>query len=377
MSTAKASAASAKRAAAKQRPAGGQARYLALIGAVIVALLAAAYATRKAAPPPAEPRPARRVAAAAEEPAAEDVDPSRLAEHVRELRREEASALPCDDTDASCVSWAGMGECKSNAGYMLESCKASCGLCGKERDARSTASTGGCRDEHPICSTWASIGECKSNPSFMHAQCRVACKLCQSDACNDKRTDCAERAENGGCYSRAGMRNECAWTCVSCSTVDSPKCTRDPAAAPAGGVGRVEAMFERIAGMGAVEGSPRSKVHVLSTSPWVVTIDDFLSEQEADALLAAGGANWSRSLAGDGVQQARTSSTSWCRETCLDDSSVQAVQLRVEALTGVPVQNAEYMQALRYMPGEYYKVHHDQNSPRSSAWGPRLYTFFM
>jgi len=29
------------------------------------------------------------------------------------------------------------------------------------------------------------------------------------------------------------------------------------------------------------------------------------------------------------------------------------------------------------MPGEYYKVHHDQNSPRSSAWGPRLYTFFM
>ena len=22
-------------------------------------------------------------------------------------------------------------------------------------------------------------------------------------------------------------------------------------------------------------------------------------------------------------------------------------------------------------------MHHDQNSPRSSAWGPRLYTFFM
>jgi hypothetical protein len=42
-----------------------------------------------------------------------------------------------------------------------------------------------------------------------------------------------------------------------------------------------------------------------------------------------GGAGWSRSLAGDGVQTARTSSTSWCsRPDCLADPTVQAVQNR-------------------------------------------------
>ena len=32
---------------------------------------------------------------------------------------------------------------------------------------------------------------------------------------------------------------------------------------------------------------------------------------------------------------------------------------------------------LRYESGQFYKVHHDQNSPRSSAWGPRMFTVFM
>ena len=32
---------------------------------------------------------------------------------------------------------------------------------------------------------------------------------------------------------------------------------------------------------------------------------------------------------------------------------------------------------LRYETGQYYRVHHDQNSPRSSAWGPRMFTVFM
>ena len=56
---------------------------------------------------------------------------------------------------------------------------------------------------------------------------------------------------------------------------------------------------------------------------------------------------------------------------------MKAVQARVEALTGVPQRNCEYMQLLQYEAGQYYNRHHDQNSPRSSAWGPRLYTFFI
>ncbi|KAL3912139.1 MAG: hypothetical protein SGPRY_008440, partial [Prymnesium sp.] len=35
------------------------------------------------------------------------------------------------------------------------------------------------------------------------------------------------------------------------------------------------------------------------------------------------------------------------------------------------------MQLLRYEEGQYYTEHHDQIAPRHSAWGPRIYTFFI
>ena len=46
-------------------------------------------------------------------------------------------------------------------------------------------------------------------------------------------------------------------------------------------------------------------------------------------------------------------------------------------LTRVPWKNAEHLQVLRYQPGQFYREHHDQNSPRASAWGPRMFTVFM
>jgi len=38
---------------------------------------------------------------------------------------------------------------------------------------------------------------------------------------------------------------------------------------------------------------------------------------------------------------------------------------------------AEYMQLLKYEVHEKYDTHHDQNSPRSSVWGERIYTVFV
>ena len=56
---------------------------------------------------------------------------------------------------------------------------------------------------------------------------------------------------------------------------------------------------------------------------------------------------------------------------------MQIIRERIANLTMVPSHNAEHLQMLRYETGQFYKVHHDQNSPRTSAWGPRIYTFFM
>ena len=50
----------------------------------------------------------------------------------------------------------------------------------------------------------------------------------------------------------------------------------------------------------------------------------------------------------------------------------QAIRARIVNVTRVPWKNAEHLQVLRYQPGQFYREHHDQNSPRYSAWGPRL-----
>ena len=291
----------------------------------------------------------------------------------------------CLDSVQACAGWAKEGECEANAAYMKGACKVSCGVCAPEPGAETVApfAITDCRDTNSNCATWASIGECETNPSFMKTQCPVTCRLCQSDDCHDyKDTDsyCASKAKGGGCYTVEGMREDCAWTCIACDLKLKPACKRDRSRTPSATEGSGDAMFEKIAGGGmATPSGRRYNVTVHSRDPWVLTIDDFLDEGEAERLLAAPGisSNWQRSQAGDGVLAARTSSTSWCRGACMRDTTINAVQDRVQALTRVPPENAEYLQVLQYHEGQFYKVHHDQNSPRSSAWGPRLYTFFM
>jgi len=288
----------------------------------------------------------------------------------------------CVDSNPSCEQWARSGECFKNEAFMRSNCRASCHECngGKPKPKK----LGGCEDTNDNCATWAAIGECDSNPGYMLEQCPVTCKMCQSDTCFDERKDCADRCKGGvesnysatlKCYYEPQLLDECAWTCGACKEhrFSKPQCKRAAGAKAAAVPGSVDKIFSSIA---EHEGAT-----VLSREPWVITIDNFLTSAESDAIIAAGsnsGTDWGRSMAGDGVQASRTSSTAWCQGRCLADPTVQAVEKRVsDLLGGIPMENAEPMQVLRYEEGQFYKTHHDQNSPRASAWGPRMFTVFM
>lgn len=39
------------------------------------------------------------------------------------------ATLECEDQDESCNTWARKGECRKNPGFMLKSCRKSCGMC--------------------------------------------------------------------------------------------------------------------------------------------------------------------------------------------------------------------------------------------------------
>jgi len=241
-------------------------------------------------------------------------------------------------------------------------------------DLPSAAELASCVDKNDECKHWGKAGECDINPKYMHAECPASCQRCQSAHCHDKNVGCAHWAAEGECRTNHDyMLAECAFSCKVCDVNFKAECRRDPTMAPAATAGTIDATFEL-----ALKRFPHLKPRVLHREPWIVEFQEFLTPHETDHVLKTAGHSFERSLAGDGVTPVRTSSTSWCNvETCLRDTLFQTVRARISNITRVPWQNAEHLQVLRYHPGQFYREHHDQNSPQYSAWGPRLYTFFM
>jgi len=83
----------------------------------------------------------------------------------------------------------------------------------------------------------------------------------------------------------------------------------------------------------------------------------------------------------DSVQSTgRTSENSWCshRNNCRNDTLVQRVHDRIAKVTGIPADNSEDLQLLKYEPGQFYKTHHDYiEHQRDRRSGPRILTFFL
>jgi len=288
---------------------------------------------------------------------------------------EEQDGEPCANTapEHECTRWATAGECDANPGYMTNNCRLACNKC-PPKPYLSREERAKCTDVHRECSRWAAEEECDKNPKFMHDECKASCRECQSLTCYDTHRECADWAAAGECKNNSNfMMEECKFSCAVCHVNFKAECRRDPKMDPKAVPGTVDETFRR-----ALDYFPHYGPTVLHRDPWVVHFENFLTGEEVDHVLATAGARFERSLAGDGVTPVRTSTTSWCNvDSCLKDLRFQEIRERIVNLTRVPWENAEHLQVLKYEPGQFYKEHHDQNSPKNSAWGPRLYTFFM
>lgn len=208
-----------------------------------------------------------------------------------------------------------------------------------------------CKDNTDQCSVWAAAGECEANPRYMLVECSASCKSCH---------------------------------------IRDPKmrCVKDPMVQPAitGLAGdSINALFERATS----SEWDRYRPTVHSRDPWVVTYEDFLSEAETAALLAALGSRELERSANVGgmdtkgktlksLDNRRTSTNAWCDAECASKEDVRVVQWRIGNLTGITEAQSEYLQLLRYEPGQYYRSHHDFN-PQHLLYpmGPRLLTLFL
>lgn len=193
-----------------------------------------------------------------------------------------------------------------------------------------------------------------------------------------------------------GSFSNCAPACFSCDKLDrSVRCAFDANAPKAWGqpgdlnrfFARIVRSYENI----TVLSGPADQIKALNIAtsdikdgPWILTLDDFLSEEECDHLIAMGEQlGYERSkgrLGGEDVEvNQRTSSNTWCRDACYDHPVTLNISERVQALTApIPEANGERWQLLKYTKGQHYKVHSDYIAHHlEREQGVRILTVFF
>ncbi|KAL7573479.1 hypothetical protein ACA910_013793 [Epithemia clementina (nom. ined.)] len=338
----------------------------------------------------------------------------------------------CKNEDEYCTVFAAMGHCEKQPEYMFHECAPACGKCKKPNDGPGVEfgvlqelnfediADGAadlltpesiaarieeterymreiiwaddfymtvrkkCFNHEDMCTIWAALGECDNNRPYMVEFCSPACGTCKELHYD---TRCA---------------------------------AADPNDPNVWGPGDLNRMFERIVATGdssdyqeqTINGEDTNhenrtvEITVLSrpnylpgddehsanykVGPWIVAIDNFLTPHEADRLIYLGTQEGYEQSTGVGlwneetgehdpaVVEDRTSTNAWCYEDCKNDPIVRNVWGRIEALTGIPQENSELLQLLKYEEGQFYFTHHDYlEHEQHTIQGPRILTVFI
>jgi prolyl 4-hydroxylase len=189
--------------------------------------------------------------------------------------------------------------------------------------------------------------------------------------------------------------------CQACDSliVDS-QCRRDPNGVDAWGPGGAYRMFERI----LVEHA-QYDVRVLSRpyyapgdtaetatyklGPWIITLENFLSDEEADHMVALGETEgYVKTAYRTEEQEAdeefinnlqHTAAVVYCQsQNCYYDPIHQRILERMSNITFLPKANHEFFQMIRYNEGQWFKTHNDFAPHHAlKAAGVRLTTFLV
>ena len=188
------------------------------------------------------------------------------------------------------------------------------------------------KNKDSMCSLWASQNECDNNPKYMTLSCGPACRTCELIS-------------------------------------HEYRCPIDKDAPTALHAGDLDKMFERIL---------QEYIHLTPTvlsrppnGPWVVQLDTFTTGDECDRLVEYGQKEGYESSQTSGRKHAggtvegiisnpgRTSTNAWCEGECERDPVVVPLFQRMEDLLGVPRENSESLQLLKYEEDQFYRKHHD------------------
>lgn len=167
------------------------------------------------------------------------------------------------------------------------------------------------------------------------------------------------------------------------------RCPIDPNAVDALYPGDLNKLFEKVAFDPAFKQYEPVIVSQPPDGPWMIMLENALSDEEADRLIELGGTvGYERSAdvgqeKADGtfsksVNNGRTSTNAWCIDDCYKDPVGIRVMERIENITGIPEANSENLQLLRYEKTQFYQTHNDFIPYQvERQCGPRILTFYM
>ncbi|KAL3810806.1 hypothetical protein ACHAXA_006836 [Cyclostephanos tholiformis] len=234
-----------------------------------------------------------------------------------------------------------------------------------------------CRNKNALCAFWAAQGYCESTPGEMGENCAAACRNCPlvnyDVRCPiDVSTNIFKPGDMNAMFERL----------LEASGQDLASFSRDnlPIGGSVLGIGEVTVITSPYHDPSRYPRDDDEEDDDISPLPWVLSIDGFLNDEECNRLIELGEAKgYRRSRVGSTVfkeSSGRTSYNTFCDKVCATDPIVQRVLKRIVSLTGIPYDNYEGLQLVRYEPGQFYEQHHDESGVKKYS-GPRILTVFL
>lgn len=244
-----------------------------------------------------------------------------------------------------------------------------------------------CQNRNELCAFWAVIGECEKNAAYMKTNCAPSCMTCHLI---DMTLRCPKLGDDVEAALYPGDLNKMFDRIVRRAPGNRTDLSdEEQAALRASDTPMYTVQVHSQPEMEEV--TQISAALDKSTPPWVVTLDNFLTAEECDTMIQlgykyeyqvskdVGGQKFDGSHEGV-LSERRTSENAWCSRFagCRNETIPTRIHQRMSDVLGIPPENSEDMQVLKYEVGQFYRVHHDYIPHQADRQcGPRILTFFL